>query len=86
MTIEVIREKLLSAFQNVGINFAFNPNEDVDLQEYIDDSLQYITAIAEIENIFDVDLPDELLAFTALKSFCSFSEAIFELVQEKNSE
>ena len=86
MTIETIREKLLRIFLYFGTNFVVNPDEDVDLQEYIGDSLQYITAIAEIENVLDVDLPDELLVFTALKSFCSFSEAIFELVQEKNSE
>lgn len=86
MMVEIVREKLLRVFQDVGINFTFNPDEDVDIQEYIGDSLQYITAIAEIENVFDIDLPDELLVFTALKSFYSFSEAIFELVQEKNLE
>ena len=82
MTIETVREKLQEAFKNVGINFTASSDEDIDLQEYVEDSLQYITAIAEIENLFDIDLPDELLLFSSLRSFHSFSEAIFELLKE----
>ena len=79
MTIETVREKLQEAFKNVGIIFTVLPDEDIDLQEYVEDSLQYITTIAEIENLFDIDLPDELLLFSSLSSFHSFSEAIFEI-------
>jgi acyl carrier protein len=84
MTIETVREKLQEAFKNVGIIFTVLPDEDIDLQEYVEDSLQYITTIAEIENLFDIDLPDELLLFSSLSSFHSFSEAIFELLKEKD--
>ena len=36
-------------------------NNDIDLSEYIIDSLQFISFIVEIENKFGIEIPDELL-------------------------
>lgn len=84
MTIELVREKLQEALKNVGIELDYTEGQDLNLQDYIEDSLQYITAVVEIENALDIDLPDELLVFDSLVSFHSFSEAILEVIQSKN--
>lgn len=48
-----------------------NQNEDLNL-----DSLHYISIICEIEDVFDVEIPDEFLGENVLSSFNDFVQLI----------
>lgn len=73
----MIRDRILSCFQNAGVEInKINTNEDCDLREYIADSVAFIAAIVEIENEFDIEIPDEFLIYERFASLNSFCEAI----------
>jgi len=59
-------------------------NNDIDLSEYIIDSLQFISFIVEIENKFGIEIPDELLNIENLKSLNGFSQLIENILGENN--
>ena len=53
MTKEDIKQGIIKCFQNVGIMIPLeNYNEDLEIQEYIEDSIMFITMIIELENFF----------------------------------
>lgn len=73
----MIRDRILSCFQNAGVEInKINTNEDCDLREYIADSVAFIAAIVEIENEFDIEIPDEFLIYERFASLNSFCETI----------
>lgn len=70
MTHDEIKEKIISLcseiFQNSGV--------DADILEYVDfsddlgmDSITFITLIVEIEAVYDITVPDDLLLSYASK-------------------
>lgn len=78
MTINAL-ENLL---ESVGIIYDINsPLEKIE----IEDSLQYISAIVEIENYFDIDFPDEYLDGSAFESLSFLYEIIMIEVKKKAS-
>lgn len=56
--------------------------DDLDLREFILDSLQFISFIIELETELNIEIPSELLLFDNLSSFASFREIILELIKE----
>lgn len=62
-----IRDKVLECFLNIGVVID-STEDDIDLKEYIVDSMQFITAIVEIERIFSIEFPDELLLYETFDS------------------
>ena len=67
-------EKLKDALQNIGI---YIPKEDfsmdLKIRDFIEDSLTFISFFVEIENLFDMEIPDEVYVGTVydytLRSF-----------------
>ena len=49
------KDKLIECFSNIGV--LIEPKDNVDLKEYIFDSLQFVTAIVEIERVFSIEFP-----------------------------
>ena len=62
-----IRDKVLECFLNIGVVID-STEDDIDLKEYIVDSMQFIIAIVEIERIFSIEFPDELLLYETFDS------------------
>ena len=78
-----VKEKLLQCFLNIGV--VINDTEDdVDLKEYITDSVQFIAAIVEIERIFSIEFPDELLLFSVFDSFNGLVKIVESILKEGN--
>lgn len=50
--------------------------DDVDLREYITDSIQFISFIVEIERELNMEFPDEFLLFDKIASLNGFSNII----------
>ena len=56
--------------------------EDLDLREYILDSLQYVYIIVELEDRLGLELPDEVLLYENLASINGFANMISDRQQE----
>lgn len=76
------KDKLIECFSNIGV--LIESQEDVDLKEYIFDSVQFVTAIVEIERIFLIEFPDELLMYSVFDSLNGLVEIIDSLIDDNN--
>ena len=70
-----IKQKVKNIMEEIGLDVSDIGNDDVDLSEYIVDSLMFIN--------FVVDLPDEYLDVDVLKSFNALCTLIEELIKNK---
>lgn len=55
---------------------------DVDLREYIPDSVATIAALVEIEDEFNISLPDDFLLGTVIGSLSGLTNAIAHVIEE----
>ena len=78
-----VKKRLLQCFLNIGVVID-DTEEDIDLKEYIADSIQFITAIVEIERTFSIEFPDELLLFSVFDSFNGLIKIVESIIDESN--
>ena len=76
-----IKEEIVQALNNVGLFFTIEELEVENIGELIPDSLTYISFIVELEQAFDIDIPDEYLLPERLSSLNGIVEIINELTQ-----
>lgn len=58
-------DKLKKALQNIGVYIAKEDfSMDLKIRDFIEDSLTFISFFVEIENLFDIEIPDEVYAET----------------------
>ncbi len=57
-------------------------NIDYDLNDYLLESIQFISFIAQVEQELNIELPDDMLIVDAVKSLDAFSERISDLISE----
>jgi acyl carrier protein len=58
-------EKLKEALQNIGVYIAHEDfSLDLKIRDFIEDSLTFISFFVEIENLFDIEIPDEVYSET----------------------
>lgn len=74
-TFEDIKDKLHQAFLNKGILI---DDDDLEIREYIADSLEFITLIIEIETVLDIEFPDVLLNMDAIGTTNSLAAALLD--------
>ena len=55
-----ITERILNCLLELGIDFEQEEN-NFELTDYIEDSLTFISFVSELENEFDIEIPDEYL-------------------------
>ena len=75
------KDRLLECFLNLGVRI--ESQEDVDLREFFKDSIQFISAVLEIEKTFSIVFPDELLMYDVFNSLNNLTEIIDLLLDEK---
>lgn len=80
------KEEIISILDNLGIYIDILNDEDIDLREYILDSIQFISFIVELEKKFCIFFPDEMLSVDVLSSLNSFSILVDTLISEKENE
>lgn len=78
-----VKKRLLQCFLNIGVVID-DTEDDIDLKEYIADSIQFITAIVEIERTFSIEFPDELLLFSVFDSFNGLIKIVESIIDESN--
>lgn len=79
------QEKIIKILEDMGILVIKNQEEDINLQDYITDSLQFITFIIELEKAFDIEMPDELLLYENIRSLDGLTSLIEEILNNAKS-
>lgn len=76
-----MREKLLDILNENGIFIDKEAiQEDIDLREYITESIQFISFIVEIEKQLNIEFPDEFLMFDKIASLNGFTNIIESVI------
>lgn len=71
-----LKTKIIECLENIGIEVDRQTEDDIDLREYINDSLIFISVIIELEKMLDIEIPDEMLL---LENFASLNSFTIEL-------
>lgn len=75
-----MRSIVLEVLENMGIMLDdIEQTEDIDLTEYIIDSIQFVSFIIELERALDIVLPDNFLLIKNYGSLNTLCEALEEL-------
>lgn len=81
---EEIKNKIDDVLHEMGyIIFENGSRDDINLQDYIADSLQFIDFIVRLEEKFGIILADEFLDYTAISSMCGFAEMLKGFLEEE---
>ena len=62
------RVLMYEVLAELGIECTQAEDEDLNLQEFIEDSFSFINFIVCIEEMFNVEIPDEYLSYETIKS------------------
>ena len=65
-----ISKRLMECFNNVGV--FVDSNDNFLLADVLEDSLIFVTMIVEIEQEFQIEIPDEYLAVDRIASYRDF--------------
>lgn len=79
MTLEEVRAAIYETLLESGIMID-SIEEDLDLRDFIQDSLQFISFAVNLEQKLNVELDDELLLFDSVASFNNYSQRIYDLL------
>ena len=63
-----MRAKIMDCFKAIGI-IVEETDDNFRVDDYIQDSLTFISLIVELEDAFNIEIPDEYLAEGKLKTF-----------------
>ncbi|MBS5733276.1 MAG: acyl carrier protein [Clostridiales bacterium] len=76
----VERKDIIPILSNIGILIDDQMETfDVDLTEYILDSIQFVSFIVELERELNIEFPDELLLYDNIRSLNGFISLIEHL-------
>lgn len=73
----MIKDRVLCCLENIGCSFEAEGIND--LSQIIDTSIMFITFIVELEQEFEIEIPDEFLVISAWRTMddiCSLLENI----------
>lgn len=76
-----MKELIIETLEETGV-FVPEKYEDLSLEEYIEDSFQFITFISNLEERLDIEFPVELINFEVLSSFNGFCNSLEELIHK----
>lgn len=81
--INEIKKLIYDILDENGIYIASEEIEkDIDLREYLVDSLQFIYFVIALEDKLGVQLPDEVLVYDHLSSINGFANMILDMQQK----
>lgn len=87
-----VQRNIIQILDNMGIliededvyNLGNTEFKDFDLTEYILDSLQFITFLVDLEQCFKLEMPEDMLLYENLRSFCGFSRRLLTALNESD--
>lgn len=85
MDSKVIKEKIIECMSNMGI-INYENDSNFKIEDYILDSIMFVSFIIELEQMFRIDIPDEYLITDRLQTFDDIYNMIELLTGEKSKE
>ena len=79
-----ILSRLYNCLTNIGI--FINPDENILLSDFIEDSLMFVSMIIEIEQEFDIEVSDDYFAPNRLTSLKDLEELVVSLTSSAGTE
>lgn len=80
-----IINRIPEVLENIGVLGAEALDEETDLNEWIIDSLMFISFMVELENEFEIQIPDSLLQQETISSIRGLADIILGLKENDNS-
>ena len=77
-----IRNNIIKALGEVFIYLEEDETDNVDLELFIESSIQFISFLIALENMFGIEIPSELLLFDNFKYLDNICIIIEELLSE----
>lgn len=74
--------KLIECMDNIGIFIDPEDESDVQLENYIQDSIHFIMFVVEIENQFNIEIPDDYLIFSNFDSIYKIYDLLEILISK----
>lgn len=74
------KDNVITCLTNIGC--IVDENTD-DLKEVIEDSIMYVSFIVELEEMFDIEIPDDYLFLGAMSSISSICDMLNEIIGMK---
>ncbi len=81
-TLDNIKEEVVKILENNGIVVEMKDDGDAFFDITAIDSITFISFIVDIENIFGIAIPDELLSLMIIQSLNGFVSVLSELLIE----
>jgi len=81
-----IVQNILNTLESVSIFIELSEFDTVDLENFIQDSLQFISLVVALENEFKIEFPTELLIFDNFKQMNDIYNIINELMYQKGND
>lgn len=57
----ITRQELLNCLKGAGIDLQLRDCEDVNINDYLEDSIHFISTLVELENVFGIEIEDKYL-------------------------
>lgn len=83
-----IEKEIIEVMNQVGIFVDVeidSDNDDINIRDYIYNSVQFISFVLELENYFNIVLPDQYLDIDKFSSLKSLALNIEELINTSNT-
>ena len=82
MTPVMIKKILIDVFEDAGIYVDCEEKDDINISNYIKDSIQFISIIVAMEEKLEIEIPDELLSLDTFGSFNHLIDIILEITKQ----
>ena len=96
MTQETIKDIILKTLSEMGISIDVpdsspdkvetSPPQDIDIRDYIADSIMFISFVIELEKKLEIEFPDELLLIDTLSSLSGFTYLLAEIINKRKED
>ena len=86
MTQEMVKKILINVLEDAGIYVDYEEKDDINISNYIKDSIQFISIIVAMEEKLKIEIPDELLIIDTFSSFNHLIDIICEITKTDVSE
>ena len=83
---EILKIKMILEDIGIEINIDEKNYNDIDLTEYIEDSMDFMGFMMGVEEEFEIDIPDECMSLEAIKSLNGFLNIIISCKQEQKKD
>lgn len=71
----MLRSDIVDCFNNIGVLVDSNLS-NFNLREYITDSLSFVSLIIELEEKFDISIPDDYLGYDILETYLDIEHMV----------